>query len=123
MPSKENSPAPIIPPIPRAVAEKRLIPLFFLLEVLSRLGFNLENGLGSVVERQNPIFRLLRVTLSYLVPRKGLEPPQPYDRQHLKLVRLPISPPGHATIIGGVPFEGISELIWLFPCRLDGLIQ
>ncbi len=36
-----------------------------------------------------------------LVPRKGLEPPQPYDRQHLKLVRLPISPPGHASIIGG----------------------
>jgi hypothetical protein len=36
-----------------------------------------------------------------LVPRKGLEPPQPYDRQHLKLVRLPISPPGHTFIIDG----------------------
>lgn len=38
-----------------------------------------------------------------MVPRKGLEPPQPYDRQHLKLVRLPISPPGHAVIIRDVP--------------------
>ena len=44
-----------------------------------------------------------------MVPRKGLEPPQPYDRQHLKLVRLPISPPGHGSIIEGVgvfrPFQ------------------
>ncbi len=29
------------------------------------------------------------------MPRKGLEPPRSCDRQHLKLVRLPISPPGH----------------------------
>ena len=30
-----------------------------------------------------------------LVPRRGLEPPRPCERQHLKLVRLPIPPPGH----------------------------
>jgi hypothetical protein len=34
------------------------------------------------------------------VPKRGLEPPQPFDRQHLKLVRLPISPFGHPCIIG-----------------------
>ena len=31
----------------------------------------------------------------FVVPRKGLEPSRPRGRQHLKLVRLPISPPGH----------------------------
>jgi hypothetical protein len=30
-----------------------------------------------------------------LVPRRGLEPPRPCERQHLKLVRLPIPPSGH----------------------------
>ncbi len=40
----------------------------------------------------------------YVVPRKGLEPPQPYDRQHLKLVRLPISPPGHLAILPLIDF-------------------
>jgi hypothetical protein len=30
-----------------------------------------------------------------LVPGRGLEPPRPCDRQHLKLVRLPIPPSGH----------------------------
>ena len=29
-----------------------------------------------------------------LVPRRGLEPPRPCERQHLKLVRLPIPPSG-----------------------------
>src|SRR3546814_16542459 len=29
-----------------------------------------------------------------LVPRRGLEPPRPCDRQHLKLERLPIPPSG-----------------------------
>ena len=49
-----------------------------------------------------------------MVPRKGLEPPQPYDRQHLKLVRLPISPPGHASIIGGWTFLGFLNPISAF---------
>ena len=35
---------------------------------------------------------ILRVAM---VPRRGLEPPRPCERQHLKLVRLPIPPPGH----------------------------
>ena len=30
-----------------------------------------------------------------MVPRRGLEPPRPCERQHLKLVRLPIPPSGH----------------------------
>ena len=49
-----------------------------------------------------------------MVPRKGLEPPQPYDRQHLKLVRLPISPPGHASIIEGWVFLGYFNPILAF---------
>ena len=49
-----------------------------------------------------------------MVPRKGLEPPQPYDRQHLKLVRLPISPPGHASIIEGWAFLGFFNPILAF---------
>jgi site-specific DNA recombinase len=32
---------------------------------------------------------------SEMVPRRGLEPPRPCERQHLKLVRLPIPPSGH----------------------------
>jgi site-specific DNA recombinase len=32
---------------------------------------------------------------SVMVPRRGLEPPRPCERQHLKLVRLPIPPSGH----------------------------
>ncbi len=31
-----------------------------------------------------------------VVRRRGLEPPSPYGRYHLKVVRLPISPPAHA---------------------------
>jgi hypothetical protein len=34
-----------------------------------------------------------------MVPRRGLEPPRRYQRQHLKLVRLPIPPSGHG--VGG----------------------
>ena len=30
-----------------------------------------------------------------MVPRTGLEPASPFRRYHLKVVRLPISPPGH----------------------------
>ena len=30
-----------------------------------------------------------------MVPRRGLEPPRGYPHQHLKLARLPISPPRH----------------------------
>ncbi len=36
---------------------------------------------------------------SEMVPRRGLEPPRPCERQHLKLVRLPIPPSGHG--VGG----------------------
>ena len=31
-----------------------------------------------------------------MVPRRGLEPPRPFDHQHLKLARLPIPPSGQA---------------------------
>ena len=30
-----------------------------------------------------------------MVPRRGLEPPRPFERRHLKTVRLPIPPSGH----------------------------
>jgi hypothetical protein len=33
-----------------------------------------------------------------MVPGRGLEPPRRYQRQHLKLVRLPIPPSGHLMI-------------------------
>jgi hypothetical protein len=36
-----------------------------------------------------------RIQRPVMVPRRGLEPPRPCDRQHLKLVRLPIPPSGH----------------------------
>ena len=36
-----------------------------------------------------------------MVPRRGLEPPRPCERQHLKLVRLPIPPPGHGLRLVG----------------------
>ena len=29
------------------------------------------------------------------VPKTGFEPAHPFGRYHLKVVRLPISPPGH----------------------------
>jgi site-specific DNA recombinase len=34
-------------------------------------------------------------SLSSLVPRTGFEPAHPFERCHLKAVRLPISPSGH----------------------------
>src|SRR3569623_3367110 len=37
-----------------------------------------------------------------MVPRRGLEPPRPCERQHLKLVRLPIPPSGHG--VGGAHY-------------------
>src|SRR5919107_1404108 len=40
---------------------------------------------------------------SKMVPRRGLEPPRPCERQHLKLVRLPIPPPGHGKRMSGRP--------------------
>ncbi len=33
-----------------------------------------------------------------MVPGRGLEPPRPCERQHLKLVRLPIPPSGHESV-------------------------
>lgn len=39
--------------------------------------------------------------LRKMVPRRGLEPPRPCERQHLKLVRLPIPPPGQRRFVYG----------------------
>jgi uncharacterized protein YbjT (DUF2867 family) len=36
------------------------------------------------------------------VPGRGLEPPRPCERQHLKLVRLPIPPSGHVGKVGAI---------------------
>ncbi len=57
-----------------------------------------------------------------MVPRTGLEPANPFGRQPLKLMRLPISPPGDGTAIetiliraaakpvnGSAPLAGISN--------------
>ena len=49
-----------------------------------------------LVDEQIPFRNHRRVSpADKLVPRRGLEPPRPCERQHLKLVRLPIPPPGH----------------------------
>jgi hypothetical protein len=51
------------------------------------------------------IFQPVRTSANMeMVPRRGLEPPRPCERQHLKLVRLPIPPPGHGIVdmvVGG----------------------
>ena len=46
-----------------------------------------------------------------MVPRRGLEPPRPCERQHLKLVRLPIPPSGH----------GVGERLYGAPIRCQPL--
>ena len=48
-----------------------------------------------------------------LVPRRGLEPPHPCERQHLKLVRLPIPPPGHER-------DELESTVLLVNCALSG---
>ena len=63
-----------------------------------------------------------------LVPETGFEPARPFERYHLKVVRLPISPPGHAPFWGGkstnyfgktilnvVPFPGSELLTKIWP--------
>ncbi len=52
-----------------------------------------------------------------MVPGRGLEPPRRYQRQHLKLVRLPIPPSGHVGIAAKcqtpgrrVPLVGATQL-------------
>jgi hypothetical protein len=44
-----------------------------------------------------------------LVPGRGLEPPRPCERQHLKLVRLPIPPSGHM-MRGAGAFYGVPSI-------------
>ena len=48
-----------------------------------------------------------------VVPRRGLEPPHPCERQHLKLVRLPIPPPGHER-------DELESTALLVNCALSG---
>src|SRR3546814_4821080 len=54
----------------------------------------------------NTLFEMFRE--EQMVPRRGLEPPRPCDRQHLKLVRLPIPPSGHG--VGGA-ISGRGDLL------------
>ncbi len=51
------------------------------------------------------------------VPRRGLEPPSPCGRYHLKVVRLPISPPGQLrdTINEKPP---IAKRLAVFPTKI-----
>ncbi len=49
------------------------------------------------------------LTNKQLVPRRGLEPPRPCERQHLKLVRLPIPPSGHGV--------GRADAVLRAPCQ------
>jgi hypothetical protein len=50
-----------------------------------------------------------------VVPRRGLEPPRPCERQHLKLVRLPIPPPGHRS----KEISSVGRAIWRRRGRLS----
>jgi hypothetical protein len=43
----------------------------------------------------------------FLVPRTGFEPAHPFERCHLKAVRLPISPSGHYYLWRGANIRGI----------------
>jgi hypothetical protein len=56
------------------------------------------------------------------VPRRGLEPPRPCERQHLKLVRLPIPPSGHGVgeRVYGAPLwlSTITKVFERRPCLL-----
>jgi hypothetical protein len=59
--------------------------------LLARYPLRLSNPLsGSSAQRKNLPFRRFFA----LVPERGFEPPCPCERYHLKVVRLPISPPG-----------------------------
>ena len=53
-----------------------------------------------------------------LVPRRGLEPPRPYEHQHLKLACLPIPPPRQEGILQSANFNlpaGVCQLpVYLF---------
>jgi hypothetical protein len=49
-----------------------------------------------------------------LVPRRGLEPPRPFERQILSLVRLPIPPPGlvlHIVATATEPLQTAPEVV------------
>ncbi len=58
-----------------------------------RLIWNLKKGF------EEPIKRGQFESKNAMVPRKGLEPSQPYGYWHLKPARLPISPPGQRVIL------------------------
>ena len=45
----------------------------------------------------------MRKTIVFVVPGTGIEPVQPYGREILSLLCLPISPSGHGTAIITVP--------------------
>ncbi len=38
-----------------------------------------------------------------MVPKRGLEPPWDCSRYHLKVVRIPIPPPGHINCLSIIP--------------------
>ena len=40
--------------------------------------------------------------MAFFVPETGFEPAHPFGRHHLKVVRLPISPPGHPIPVDGI---------------------
>jgi hypothetical protein len=46
-----------------------------------------------------------------LVPREGIEPSWPCDRQILSLLRIPVPPPGRATVAAALPRAGKGGII------------
>jgi hypothetical protein len=44
--------------------------------------------------------------MEFWVPKTGFEPARRFQRYHLKVVRLPISPPGHLFILFSIVFRG-----------------
>jgi hypothetical protein len=68
--------------------------------------------------------RLCRPFLKFLVPKRGLEPPQCCHRQDLNLVRLPIPPPGHIFKLDSnyiVPIKAVNGCVEKFRHKQEAL--
>ena len=95
----------VVPPASRCAGHRRRPQRIIMkatppANVQDRVSATCEN-IPRAAQRHAPRFHLGLNCISQekMVPRRGLEPPRPCDRQHLKLVRLPIPPSGHG--VGG----------------------
>jgi hypothetical protein len=52
----------------------------------------------AIAENRSANKKALSMIKLFLVPETGFEPAHPFGRYHLKVVRLPISPPGQFSL-------------------------